>query len=1267
MADLNELGSTLCIIPPKHLWPQIDRVRSRYDRNFPNWPPHIKLVYPFVPIDKLAIHLGRISEALEHFGRIRVRLGATDHIHNEECFLHVEDAEHIDEEGARTFPLDRLCEAVIEAVPSLGRGSWYRSMTVGHALESEPADEVQSLLQRAGLLSGLGWEVDELHVLVTKASTSGPSPEGSHMVDWASISLIDGGLRVHQKRGTRLEGRVVNNKAVAGRIVVPDVREFYSDHIPQPPKDFIPFFYDGVEWIPSTPNILRQRSLSATQRTLSVASFNVLGRTDNLALLTYNILHYDAEADILVLQETTGILLSHLLHNKRMQDRYAFCTHPPFNQDGLVAGPDKKMVVVLSKYAFHWETIPLPSSGYETESRCWEENEDDQVGHNDLSTENGDVVKLVKHSAAVNRMHLHNRALLVEFRRSEDSAKPLQWNTFLALAAFHLTPGRDKEDYFARASELNAIIQYIYCGTPAVLAGGFNMPTSTVTLRYHQCEEDNRRVERDLFSSGYVDAWMVARMARGAETDDDPVVPKCHGEQGPTDDTSFPGTVVWEDWLETLHRRPHRFDRILVKPNGLLSVQSFNKFGKLMNAGEEVLVDNTPLHLGVRAVVKLERKPRNQGASSLIDSNASSLASHLGNGLPPHLKEHESVLEALRDVDAIPPLAEWQLRERAFEALRVALLAASPHHEVSGGGGSKVNLVILPIGSYGLDVWTQSSDLDCLCLGTFSLPTFIDLAIQRIQQAADSGIKLVQKKEDYMGTTLKLVFEHHLGIDLTYARSAWPLLTSDPTTPLPNATLLALKPYRDLDYIQRSIPDIADFRVAHRFIKKWAEGRGIYSTKFGYLNGIQITMLLTRVHKRLVTNFASPMVPEILFTFFKEYANFNWKEDIVFDECFHKTLTYSRTSQEPLAILSYFPPRLNTSPTATISSVRTITAEFQRAANLLDQSNATWADLLRVSLLGTPTSGSLASDEFLQCHQYYAKVDVQYWGGVTTKGRGFVARVESLLASLLAYFNECLLDVHFRVWPTRYQEDSHYNSEQSQSAVQQGEYHGVYIFGFDWIGKAKKGVANPGLPDARKIASNLNFTEQYIRKNDRCFDAAFMNIHYEIRRTLVPTSAIGKHATQTRYHELQLDHRNWDVYIQHDLKDTGEDRELGQATTVQSEWSPSSKSRKRSATNKPHCSVELKPPVAGKFRTAADVVNRLRWDASYDHNDFVVGYEDRFLGTMERELDVWTSEQTHEEFIPQHRILYFKRHSDGQVVWERATRVDLVFGSSEQH
>ena len=59
----------------------------------------------------------------------------------------------------------------------------------------------------------------------------------------------------------------------------------------------------------------------------------------------------------------------------------------------------------------------------------------------------------------------------------------------------------------------------------------------------------------------------------------------------------------------------------------------------------------------------------------------------------------------------------------------------------------------------------------------------------------------------------------------------------------------------------------------------------------------------------------------------------------------------------------------------------------------------------------------------------------------------------------------------------------------------------------------------------------------------------------------------------------------------------------------------------------------------------------------------MLGYLDRFEGLKEMPAYLWLSETTEEDFVPQHRIQYFRRLSDGTKVWDREHRIDLVFGS----
>lgn len=101
---------------------------------------------------------------------------------------------------------------------------------------------------------------------------------------------------------------------------------------------------------------------------------------------------------------------------------------------------------------------------------------------------------------------------------------------------------------------------------------------------------------------------------------------------------------------------------------------------------------------------------------------------------------------------------------------------------------------------------------------------------------------------------------------------------------------------------------------------------------------------------------------------------------------------------------------------------------------------------------------------------------------------------------------------------------------------------------------------------------------------------------------------------------------------------------------------------------------ERTPPLppgvgtAGKLRSSADVYNRLMWDASANADDYLIGYEDRFKGVKEMPLTSWKREVEDEAFvralvrdgiwltmgqIPFHRVVHFRRKSDGVTVWDR--------------
>lgn len=88
-----------------------------------------------------------------------------------------------------------------------------------------------------------------------------------------------------------------------------------------------------------------------------------------------------------------------------------------------------------------------------------------------------------------------------------------------------------------------------------------------------------------------------------------------------------------------------------------------------------------------------------------------------------------------------------------------------------------------------------------------------------------------------------------------------------------------------------------------------------------------------------------------------------------------------------------------------------------------------------------------------------------------------------------------------------------------------------------------------------------------------------------------------------------------------------------------------------------------KPPL----RTADAVIQRIRWDPRLDPADFSVGYADRFLGVREEPFLSFCWDEPLAALapgvlaVPQHRVRYFRFR--GRLVWDRASRTDLVFGS----
>ncbi|CAG8959266.1 hypothetical protein HYFRA_00012624 [Hymenoscyphus fraxineus] len=97
---------------------------------------------------------------------------------------------------------------------------------------------------------------------------------------------------------------------------------------------------------------------------------------------------------------------------------------------------------------------------------------------------------------------------------------------------------------------------------------------------------------------------------------------------------------------------------------------------------------------------------------------------------------------------------------------------------------------------------------------------------------------------------------------------------------------------------------------------------------------------------------------------------------------------------------------------------------------------------------------------------------------------------------------------------------------------------------------------------------------------------------------------------------------------------------------------------------------------ANRFRPATEVLARLKFDQKYNLDEWVIGYMDRVRAKiLEKPAADWDRDTTAEEFIPEHRIEYFKRYDaeskEGgvargeMILWQKNAKLDRIFGKND--
>jgi endonuclease/exonuclease/phosphatase family metal-dependent hydrolase len=718
----NSYDTALCLIPPQHVCDEINKLRSLYDKAYEKWPPHVNLVYPFVSPERLSEAKEKIELRLhtdsEGAGSSTVALvGAGIFKHRKDITVFLGTKGVNEEDFLGSIRLAALEALELKVSPSVFH------LTVGQAQDNSVSAR-QFLLDKVNRLPAFEFHIGSLAILV-REKDSNKVDATSQMRLWGSIDLPGPNEAVQTpftefwNTDSASKNAVPSETDIASGIVSSNERRV------QPGTTYA-FDPQAQTWTPSTSS-----SEAIKPETLSVSSYNVLidseypPARDRDPLLVNIILAESALADVLVLQEVSDEFLSHLLQDDEVRGAFPYTSHGPPSQPDIGPLPSLRNIVMLSKWQFNWEFVPF------------------QRRHKGAVVASFPSVLASGHSSA----------------------------TPLVVAGVHLTAGLTDGSVAAKKIQLQNVLNHLnqnYSTNAWIIAGDFNLPTSRYTIdeavKDKSISPETSRVldstETTMGENGLLDAWAVARVEDVDETATLDAEGLYEGEEGATFDPQANPLAAYISG--TSENRPQRYDRIFMRSNEGFSLTKFNQFGRpeFTNGTTSVASD----HYGVRAKFHTHLDTTHQN----LDDREILLKRVVHHKhAPPELSNTAALTETLFKGAVFPNDEDKERYKQAFSLIKDVILGSAEEFSTT----SDIPLIMVPVGSYALNVWTPDSDIDCLCIGSISSKTFFRLARQRIIKADAKGVRMLRKVEANTGKMLEL-WVNGVSMDLQYCPAA---------------------------------------------------------------------------------------------------------------------------------------------------------------------------------------------------------------------------------------------------------------------------------------------------------------------------------------------------------------------------------------------------------------------------------------------------------------------------------------------------------------
>ncbi|KAK6329947.1 hypothetical protein TWF718_003374 [Orbilia javanica] len=1219
-------NTALALVLPESAMEAIQPLRSLYDAAAIKWPPHLNLFYPFVQpsdiesaSDYLSDHLHTIFKVplSIKFGSVEVFSGGK----KRPSFL-VLRPDKESEELIQDF-YELISREFPEVRNAVTRKEFKPHLTIGQVYGGD-SGKIFYFKRKFGMLCRAIGEVE---------------------AGLATMKRIDGKMTYVRTWGVNGYPFTLSPECVPGSVVKRHAWKYKTAVYESEEEEDEEFENEEDEqlvdkWEPVTIT----EGARTPGRSLTLSTYNVFVDTDNIGnqdsrwwaickkLMASN-------STVLCLQEVSDDCLEMIGNSWEVRRKYPYISHSP--EKPLLR---LRNCVILSSVPFSWEEVSTEIQG---RSICVAKF--DQFGY-------------------------YTTPAPIEPEDEDSPGPPKIWQSLVIanvhLPAYHTDESvKNRTEYTAR---IKSYLDTTYPSNPVLIVGDTNIPnddTISYAVSHNIITESSGAAYAALFPSGsYADAWLVAGEGLEGNTFDPTTNPLAL--ENATNGSSIPIA-------------PQRYDRIFLRLQG----------------GENLLIREARVVLDVDVPPSSDHYMLTSKLSFLDSSKQPTPESLLP--LPQTNLQDFDLISLLKSNSCFPTPDETALRHQAIASLTACLngltdLTTTP----TATTDTAFSLRLVPVGSFGLGTYTSSSDTDILAIGSISTPLFWRIAKQRVKRfrgkAADSStltsldalsVKIVR----YVDATIPmliLLIGDKIRIDLQYT-TAVSVLTHFDTIPfqplnapiwnLTVPTLKKLQAWRDLLFLLSRIPNLAKYRLAYRFIKLWAEKKGVYSSKFGFFGGVHISLLLARVSMLLPP---TATASHLITAFFAHYSTTNWDDAIIAMPGTGKILRYQRATRDKMVILTINTPVINVAANATIHTVRTLSSELEKAAAKFEI-DASFSDVVANFGVDASKEIPIGVNDFLEGYNRYIKVDVQFWGLNRQGGRALVGWVESRLVGLLVELGRQTPGLDARIWPGRFHETKSSQAEPAEEGTEDkqakqeevNELRGFYLVALSPSPTSSQMTKEEKRNGEAAFAAVLRNFETAVTKHKEKYDPSTSWISVSCVKPeefVTEKGNIAELDLTMVWDGGEADENGDGIPDDEDSEEEEEDPNIadllidGEEVEEEDDFFGSlRKGSKKNKTNPTTGTPKNSGPTA-KLRPSHEVFNRLKWDSKYDASAYVIGYEDRFRGVLEIGVDKWKTEMSDEEFVPMHRVVYFKERKTGEILWDREKRIDKIFGSGNK-